>query len=75
MMGFPLFPEVASTIAASVDRLYFFLIGITVFFSVLIFLSILYFAVKYRRKPGRTAEQVSEGLELEIAWSVVPFRR
>ncbi len=73
MMGFPLFPEVASTIAASVDRLYFFLIGITVFFSVLIFASILYFAVKYRRKPGRTAEQVREGLELEIAWSVVPF--
>jgi len=73
MMGFPLFPEVASTIAKSVDRLYFFLIGITVFFSVLIFVSILYFAVKYRRKPGRTAEQVSEGLGLEIAWTVVPF--
>ena len=73
MMGFPLFPEVASTIAASVDRLYFFLIGVTVLFSVSIFLCILYFAVKYRRRPGRTAEQVSGGLGLEIAWTVVPF--
>jgi cytochrome c oxidase subunit 2 len=73
MMGFPLFPEVASTIATSVDRLYFFLVAITVFFSTLIFTSILCFAVKYRQRPGRTAEQVDGSLGLEIAWSVIPF--
>ena len=32
----PLFPEQASTIAGQVDALYFFLIAITVFFSLLI---------------------------------------
>ena len=73
MIGFPLFPEVASTIARGVDLLYFFLTGVTVFFSLLIFVLILYFAVKYRRKPHSTAEQVHEGFALEIAWSVIPF--
>ena len=67
MMGFPLFPEVASSIAQSVDLLYFVLVALTVFFSALIFLCILYFAVKYRRKPGKTAEQVPGALGLEIA--------
>ena len=72
-MGFPLFPETASTVAGGVDLLYFFLTGVTVFFSLLIFGSIFYFAVKYRRKPNRTAEQIHEGLGLEIAWSAIPF--
>ncbi|HYR42213.1 MAG TPA: cytochrome c oxidase subunit II [Terriglobia bacterium] len=73
MMGFPLFPEVASTIAQSVDLLYLFLVAVTVLFSGLIFVCILYFAVKYRRKPGKTAEQIHGVMGLEIAWSVVPF--
>jgi len=78
MIGFPLFPEVASTIATGVDYLYFFLTGVTVFFTTLIFGLILYFAVKYRRRPGRTAEQAGsnqqhQGFGLEIAWTVIPF--
>jgi cytochrome c oxidase subunit II len=73
MTGFPLFPEVASTIAGGVDLLYVFLIVVSAFFSTLIFAFILFFAVKYRRKPGKAAEQVDEGLALEVAWSVVPF--
>jgi cytochrome c oxidase subunit 2 len=78
MIGFPLFPEVASTIASGVDLLYFFLTAVTVFFSTLIFASIFYFAVKYRRRPGLVPEQIDaehshQGYGLEIAWSVVPF--
>ena len=78
MIGFPLFPEVASTIAAGVDRLYFFLTAVSAFFTTLIFLLIFYFAVKYRRRPGRTVERAdTEGPEktigLEIAWSAIPF--
>ena len=34
--GFPLFPPQASTFAARVDALYFFLIAISAFFSTLI---------------------------------------
>src|SRR5215510_13043874 len=73
MIGFPLFPEVASTIASGVDLLYFFLTGVTAFFSFLIFGLILYFAVKFRRKAGQPAQQVVERFELEIAWSLIPF--
>jgi cytochrome c oxidase subunit 2 len=77
MNGVPLFPEAASTVASSIDLLYFFLIAVTVFFSVLIFALIFYFAVKYRRRPDRPPEQIvagtHEGYGLEIAWSVIPF--
>ncbi len=48
-------PPAASTIADSVDQLYLFLTGITIFFSVLIFSIIFYFMLKYRRKsPGES---------------------
>ena len=75
MIGFPLFPEVASTIAANVDLLYLFLILVTAFFTALIFGLVFYFAVKYRRRPGKIAEQQDQhaGVGLEIAWSAIPF--
>ena len=46
----PLFPEQASTFAPQVDALYFFLIALAVFFSLLIAGLVIYFAVKYRRR-------------------------
>lgn len=73
-LGFPFFPEQASTMAVRVDQLYFFLIGIAVFFSTLIFVLIVAFAVKYRRRSD--AEQprpITENLGLEIAWTVIPL--
>lgn len=48
--GFPLRPEQASTIARGVDHLYYFLTAVDLFFTVVIFLTIFYFAVKYRRR-------------------------
>jgi cytochrome c oxidase subunit 2 len=71
---FRLFPEQASTIAARVDGLYTFLLGVAVFFSSLIFLLILYFAIKYRRRPGHTrAQQVGTHNLLEAAWILIPL--
>ena len=46
-------PNSASTIAGRVDALYFFLIAVTAFFSLLIAGLIVYFAVKYRRRHRR----------------------
>jgi len=72
--GFPLFPESASTVAAGVDSLYFYLVAVAVFFSVLIFSLIFYFAVKYRRRrEGEIPPLVHGNVRLEILWSVVPF--
>jgi cytochrome c oxidase subunit 2 len=71
---FRIFPEQASTIAARVDGLYTFLLGVAVFFSSLIFLLILYFAIKYRRRPGHTrAQQVGTHNLLEAAWILIPL--
>jgi cytochrome c oxidase subunit II len=72
--GFPLRPDQASTIARGVDHLYYFLTAIDLFFTVLIFLTIFYFAVKYRRRSGdQRASQISEYLPVEIIWTVIPL--
>ena len=51
---FPIQPPAASTIAGGVDQLYYFLTGITLFFTVLIFSIIFYFMIKYRRRTTST---------------------
>lgn len=72
--GTPLFPDSASTIAGRVDALYFFLIGLTVFFSLLIAGLIVYFAVKYhRRSPHALGDHLQGSMMLEAAWIAVPF--
>ena len=70
----PLFPESASTMAARVDALYFFLIAVSVFFSLLIAGLIVYYAVRYRRRsPQGVGAAIHGGLLLEITWSVIPL--
>ncbi len=72
--GFPLFPDRASTVAGQVDALYFFLLAVSGFFTVLIFTLVFYFAVRYRRRREDELPRPIEGsLKLEIAWSVVPL--
>jgi cytochrome c oxidase subunit 2 len=72
--GTPLFPVSASTIAPRVDALYFFLLAITVFFSLLIAGLIVFYAVKYRRRsPEAVGVRIHGALMLEIAWSIIPF--
>ena len=73
-LGFPLFPEQASTMAPRVDQLYFFLLGVSVFFATLILILIIAFAVKYRRRSDNEQPQpISGNLALEILWTVVPL--
>lgn len=69
----PLFPQQASTVAPQVDALYLFLVLITTFFSLLVALLILFFAVKYKRTPTRKAEQIHGSTLLEIIWTVIPL--
>ena len=70
----PLFPEQASTIAAEVDHLLYFLVAVSLVFTVLIFGAIFYFAVRYRRRSEQELPvAVHTGWMLEIVWSVIPF--
>jgi cytochrome c oxidase subunit 2 len=70
--GFQLFPEQASTFAERVDTLYWFLIGVSGFFSTLIVVLIVFFAIKYRRRSDRLPEQTKTVLSLELAWTAIP---
>ncbi|MFQ5983180.1 MAG: cytochrome c oxidase subunit II, partial [Woeseiaceae bacterium] len=73
-LGFPLIPDQASTIAGRVDALYYFLVAVAVFFTILIFVLIIYFAIKYRRRAeGERAQPVADNLRLEIVWTVIPL--
>ena len=72
--GTPLFPQSASTMAPRVDALYFFLIAVTVFFSLLIAGLIVFYAVKYhRRSPEAVGVRIHGGMALELTWTIVPF--
>jgi cytochrome c oxidase subunit 2 len=73
-MQIPLFPEQASTISTEVDQLLYFLVAVSVFFTLLIFAAIFYFAIRYRRRSeNEMPEHVHTGLTLEILWTVIPF--
>jgi cytochrome c oxidase subunit 2 len=75
MIGrFSLLPEQASTVAGQVDALYFFLVALSAFFSVLIAVAVIGFAIRFRQGPDRQAVPTGEGfLALEITWTVIPF--
>ena len=73
LADFPLFPDRASTIAGHVDALYLFLVVLTGGVSILIWLTIFFFAIKYRRRPDNELAQEQEPPHLlETAWIVVP---
>ena len=70
----PFFPEQASTVAAEVDALYLFLVGVSTFFSLLIFSLVFFFAVKYRRRSeDELPRPIVGSIALETLWSVIPF--
>lgn len=70
----PLFPQQASTYAGREDALFLFLVAVSVFFVALIFLLILVFAIRYRRRsPDEKARPTRESLALEVIWSVIPL--
>ncbi|HUF24393.1 MAG TPA: cytochrome c oxidase subunit II [Vicinamibacterales bacterium] len=70
----PLFPEAASTFAGNVDALYFFLVAVTAFFSVLIAGLVIFFAVKFRRRsPDEVGAPITGSLALELLWTIIPL--
>ena len=66
-----MFPEAASEIAPQVDLLYFFLIAVSLFFSIAIAIAILWFCIRYRRRSDDEVPPHIHGNNmLEITWSV-----
>jgi cytochrome c oxidase subunit II len=69
----PFWPESASTTAGRVDALYIFLVLVSAIMTVLIFTTLIIFAIKFRKRRGRPAEQIEGSTILEITWSIIPF--
>ena len=69
----PLWPDQASTMASQVDALYIYLLLVSGIMTALIFIAVAVLAIKYRRVPGREAQQIEGSTILEISWSVIPF--
>src|ERR1700688_2961560 len=73
LQGIPIHLEQASTIAREVDLLHYVLTAITLFFTIVIFLIILYFMVRYRRRsPDERPLPLDNSLPLEVAWTLIP---
>jgi len=74
MPDFPLMPERASRLAQEVDLLTLAWVVISLFFSLLIAVLVLYFFVRFRRRKKEDVgvpEQAS--WPLEVLWSVIPL--
>lgn len=66
-------PAQMSTFAPEVDGIYMFIFWVSVVFFVGIVGSMLYFLVKYRRRPGTKAEPTGHHNALELFWTFSPL--
>jgi len=72
--NFPFFPQAASEQAGQVDALYFFLVAVTAFFTALIAILVVVFAVKFRRRHGdEVGVEIHGSLALELLWTFIPL--
>jgi cytochrome c oxidase subunit 2 len=74
LSNLPLFPEQASTVAKDIDAYFYFLVGVSTFFGLLIAALLGIFAIKYRRRsPNERPHAIEGALALELTWSIIPF--
>ena len=73
-MGFQLFPTSASANAGEVDAIFWALTGLSLFILTLVFLPLLFFAIKYRRgsRADRTPSKIPTW-KFEVTWTIIPF--
>ena len=72
--NFPFFPQQASAQAGQVDGVFFFLMAVTAFFSLLIASLIVVFVIKYRRRSDDEVGVAIHGsLALEMLWTIIPL--
>ncbi|MBS1912097.1 MAG: cytochrome c oxidase subunit II [Bacteroidetes bacterium] len=75
MWNFPLLPDQASTFAGRVDGLYFFLVALTAFFTVMISLMVAFMAIRYRESNTKVNRDnpLPENPTMEAVWIGVPL--
>lgn len=73
LANFPFNPPAASNFATEMDTLFFAILGLSVFFAVITFFFVVFFAFKYR--AGSSADRSSpvyENMKMEVIWIAVP---
>ncbi|HYO07926.1 MAG TPA: cytochrome c oxidase subunit II [Tepidisphaeraceae bacterium] len=66
-------PPKASTVAPDVDALFNWILGITIFFCLLIFIGIVVFGIKYRHRRGHEGgNSPGHSTALELTWTIIP---
>jgi cytochrome c oxidase subunit 2 len=71
---FTLFPTQGSTLAGRVDNLYFFMLAVTLFFTVLVAALVVILAVKYRRRQvDEVGANIHGSTALEVIWTAIPL--
>lgn len=69
-----LFPPQASTNAAEVDSIYFFMVVLCTVMAVAVVSAMVWFGVRYRRTPeNQVGADIHGSTPLELFWSGVPF--
>jgi cytochrome c oxidase subunit II len=72
--NFPFFPQQASVQAGQVDAVFYFVVAVSAFFSLLIATLIAIFAVKYRRRSDdEIGVPIHGSLALELLWTFIPL--
>lgn len=70
----PFIPESASTLSGKVDAIYFYLSGVTLFFTLLISSILIFFVIRYRRRsPYEIPRPIAGSHKLETLWTIIPF--
>ena len=69
----PFVAPIASKEAGQIDLLWWFLCAVSLVMTVLIFVGVIAFAFRYRKKPGVDPVPVHGSNVLEITWSIIPF--
>ena len=74
MWNFPFTPDRASTVAGTVDAIYYTLVLISMVFGGIIVIGLVYSAIRYRKGSRNTrANALNEHLGLELAWTLIPL--
>jgi cytochrome c oxidase subunit 2 len=72
--GFPLVPVRASSVAGEVDALFMFILVVTGIAALGVWVVMLYFAIRYRRRSDDDRPpEIHGSLALELTWTVIPF--
>ncbi|MDH3496786.1 MAG: cytochrome c oxidase subunit II [Gemmatimonadota bacterium] len=65
-------PDGASTFAGDIDFLYYVILVITGIAFLVVEVGLVWFAIKYRARPGRRATYTHGSLRAELVWTAIP---